>query len=197
MTAPVDRRRRMWVAVPVDLLREPLGRRLQQDYGPAGLAVWVAYLAACKRSPIEGRFQYGSEVEAWQQLGFTEPPAGISLTAFFKTTGAMKETSRSHYGDLTQILCSRFEELQKPRRRPPTDQQASWSTPRNAPRKRRRYDGDRTSDNDIDNDNDISSFLADAVQPLPRADSLLRIDEEERRRQRADLGTRYPEAAAE
>lgn len=109
-----DARRRQYFMVSVEVMQDPLGVCLQKEFGPAGIAAWVALLAAAKRSLVEGQITFASEADGWMQLGFPEPP-GISLTEFLRTTGRMKQTRRRRRGGLTDVVLIRWGELQKSR----------------------------------------------------------------------------------
>src|SRR5690606_41404139 len=67
-----DRRRRQWIPLSASFPFDTTGTRLLEEFGNDGIALWVAFLTACKRSPIQGRISYGSEAEGWAQLGLDQ-----------------------------------------------------------------------------------------------------------------------------
>ncbi|HUP15244.1 MAG TPA: hypothetical protein VM848_04255 [Acidimicrobiia bacterium] len=107
----VDGRRRQWVPISAWFPLDKTGTALQKAFGPSALAVWVAYLAACKRNHIQGRISYGSEVEAWSLLGILDPDRlGFTLKQFFDVTGRLKKTKRTARGRVTDVVCTVWEQ---------------------------------------------------------------------------------------
>lgn len=101
----MDGRRRQWFPLDSTFMFGRLACRLKHEFGPVGPLVWIAFLAACKRYHIQGRIQFGSEIEAWRMMGFTEPVDNFDLEAFWRRLGQLHKTSRRRDGDLTTIIC--------------------------------------------------------------------------------------------
>jgi len=119
MSPAMDGRRRRWVALDVEFTATPLGARLLGEFGNEGLLVWVALLAAAKRSPIEGTVRFHSEADLWGQLGIEAPP--FPIDRFLMITGRLKETRRRTQGRATYVRLTRWEDLQQMTRRALTD----------------------------------------------------------------------------
>lgn len=149
----LDGRRRRWIALDVEFTTNPLGSRLRAEFGNEGPLVWIALLAAAKRSANEGMVSFGSDTDLWHLLGI-DPPA-FSSDDFLKVTGRMKETARRNRGQITDITLRRWGDLQQTIRRDvATDRQARS-------RARIRRDIDVTdSDSYRDNDQDSRSISA-------------------------------------
>lgn len=159
MSAKIDGRRRPWIAVSVNVAHSTTGTRLQEELGPAALAAWIGLLAACKRSPIEGRISFTSESEAWQIIGILEPKRlGFTLEEFLDVLGRLKQTrrtgnntprtrnktERTPRGRVTNVQVTHWEQWQRPR-----------SEPRNANEKQTKSERDAPPDQDQDQDHDI------------------------------------------
>jgi hypothetical protein len=146
MTAKIDGRRRPWIAVSVNVAHSTTGTRLQKELGPAALGAWVGLLAACKRSPIEGRISFTSEAEAWQIIGILEPERlGFTLEDLLKTLGTQKQTKRTRRGRVTNVEVTHWEQWQRPRSgQGNRDEKQSESEPDPPP------DQDQDQDQDID-----------------------------------------------
>lgn len=114
----MDARRRPWFALSVDFAATTTGTRLQDELGPAALAVWVALLAAAKRSSIEGTFIWGSEPEAWQLLYIHEPDRlGFTFDEFLKLTGRLKQTRRHDRARVHYVAITHWADWQHTRQR--------------------------------------------------------------------------------
>jgi hypothetical protein len=158
MTAPMDGRRRRWFAVDVLVAHSNTGTRIQEEFGPAGLAVWVCLLAAGKRSPVEGRVSFTSESEAWQILGILEPDRlGFTLEEFLDTLGRLKQTRRTpkktdgtRRGRVTNVEITRWGRWQKRR----SDHTNASQKPSG-----NEADADPDSDSDTHSDNDTHTRL--------------------------------------
>lgn len=103
-----DGRRRRWIPLSVEFPFDKTGTHLQEEFGPAGLAVWVAMLTAAKRAPIQGTFSYTTESEAWEKLGILEPPFGFD--EFVKFTGRIKKTRKRRRGRITDVQITAWEQ---------------------------------------------------------------------------------------
>lgn len=103
----MDKRVRRYVPLDVFVAFEEPGLTLRQKWGNDGLLAWALYLAACKREPIQGRFTYVSDAEAWGKLGM-DAPGGFTLDDFFRLTGRLKNTSRTRSGRVSNVLCTKW-----------------------------------------------------------------------------------------
>lgn len=111
----MDGRRRRWFSLSALYPHGETARRIQGKFGRDGLLVWILFLAACKRSPIqEGSFSYTSEDAAWTELGLVDPedrPA-FSLDEFWKFTGRLKQTRRTRSGHVVNVTATHWKEWQ-------------------------------------------------------------------------------------
>lgn len=148
--------KRRWIPLSTEFPHDKTGTRLQEEFGPAGLAVWVALLTAAKRAHVQGTFSYRSEEGAWQELGIVEP--GFSLADFFKVTGHMKQTRRRRRGRITDVQITAWEEWNEaPRTGSGRSQTPSVS--RDSARQERAYDSEIDSDIEIDESNPFHPIL--------------------------------------
>ena len=149
-------RKRQWVPLPSEWPHNSLGERLLEEFGPNALAVFPAFVTACKRNYPQGEFQYVSDAEAWGQLGFgPEQPFGFTLEEFFKVTGRMKETRLRRHGRTTIVEWTRFAEFNNEPRTGSGRKQiprSDVSSTAPEPRQNRAYDSD--IDIDIERDTD-------------------------------------------
>lgn len=102
----VNGRRRQYVPLYVHFASGRTGTRIQKEFGLAGLAVWVCYLAACKRNSPQGQITYNSEPDGWSQLSLYGAQPDFTLKEFFDLTGRLKKTSRRTSGHLTDVICT-------------------------------------------------------------------------------------------
>jgi hypothetical protein len=147
--------------MPVEWPFDALGTRLLDEFGNPGIAVWSCFLAAAKRSPLEGTISFTTEEEAWSQLGL-EPPQ-FTLDEFLKVTGAMKETRRRRRGRITDVTLTRWEELQQTLKRQLARERKARSRAENA-RDKGVTDRDPDRDRDKDPDPDPGGGLAIAIK---------------------------------
>ena len=103
-----DARRRRWIRISVDFAVGRTGQALVEKFGAAGLGVWIAYLVACKTSPVQGTFTYFSEVDGWTQLGLYRNRPKFTLEDFFTFTGRLKQTRRTRRGRETNVKCTQW-----------------------------------------------------------------------------------------
>lgn len=91
---------RRWLAVDADMFSKRFINDLHERFGPAGVAVWVAFLCACKMSSTQGKVRMNSDIDGMSKLGLLgwdlvdskgEP---FTLTEFFGFTGRKKQTRR-------------------------------------------------------------------------------------------------------
>jgi len=104
----MDGRRRRWIPLSVEFPFDKTGTRLQEEFGPAGVAVWVALLTACKRAHVQGQFSYTTEAEAWSNLGITG--AEFTFDQFLKVTGQLKKTRKRRRGRITDVQITAWED---------------------------------------------------------------------------------------
>lgn len=104
----MDKRRRRWIPLSVEFPFDKTGTRLQEEFGPAGIGVWVALLTAAKRAHVQGQFSFTTEAEAWANLGIVDPP--FSFDEFVKVTGQLKKTRKRRRGRITDIQITAWEE---------------------------------------------------------------------------------------
>jgi hypothetical protein len=155
-----DGRRRRWIPLSVEFPHDKTGTRLQEEFGPAGLAVWVAMLTAAKRAPIQGTFTYHSEEGAWLELGILNPP--FPLVDFLKVTGQLKKTRKRRRGRITDVQITAWEQWNdtlntRPRdlkdtNKPPGQTTDLLTTERDS-------DTDSDSESEIDESNPFFKFL--------------------------------------
>jgi hypothetical protein len=103
-----DGRRRRWIPLSVEFPHDKTGTRLQEEFGPAGIAVWVALLTAAKRAQVQGQFSYVSEGEAWEKLGIHTPP--FPLDDFLRLTGQLHKTRKRRRGRITDVQIRAWDE---------------------------------------------------------------------------------------
>lgn len=99
-----------WLKLDAYLLAKPFPLRLLERFGPTGLVTWIAFLAACKHSVVQGRVIFAGEADGRRQL-FLDAAHAIelvdghgqpwTLSDFFTFTGRMKQTRRTAHGRVT------------------------------------------------------------------------------------------------
>lgn len=141
--------KRRWIPLSTEFPHDRTGTRLQEEFGPAGLACWVALLTAAKRAHVQGTFSYTSEEGAWQELGIYGAP--FSLDAFLDATGRLKQTRRRRRGGVVDVQITAWEEWNDTPRTGSGRSQNPTSN-RNSVRQERAYDSDSESDIEIDID---------------------------------------------
>lgn len=104
----MDRRRRQWVPLGVNVAHGRTGPRLIEKFGRDGLLVWILYLAACKANPIQGQFSYTSEADGWTKLGLYGEEPDFTLAEFFALTGRLKKTRQTRAGRITHVINTRW-----------------------------------------------------------------------------------------
>jgi hypothetical protein len=88
------RRPDLFVPLSVRFATGSTGIAIQNKFGLEGLAVWVAFLAACKTETVPGTFTWASEPEAWGKLGLTGHEPAFTFDEFLDFTGRRKLTRR-------------------------------------------------------------------------------------------------------
>lgn len=154
----MDGRRRTWLAVDAFYYGAPLAAGLRERFGITGVAVFDAYLRACKRNDIEGQVTYLSQADFLAQLGLPgldlrdEQGVPWDLDAFWSYLGRMKNVRRTRSGHITNVRSTRWERWQQSRSRArnvgplPTEYADDAQ-----PDKDRRQDTDTENYNDTDN----------------------------------------------
>lgn len=95
-----DQRRRQYVPLSVHFAHGETGRRILAEWGPTGLLTWVSLLAAAKRSPEQGVFEWSSEPEAWYLLGLAAHAPEWTFEAFVKWLGRYKLANTTRSGEV-------------------------------------------------------------------------------------------------
>lgn len=86
------------------------GTAIHEQLGLEGLAVWVCFLAACKRNGVQGQIQYTTDPEGWSVLGCD--PATFTLDEFFDLTGRLKVTRRRSRARVKQVIATGWADWQ-------------------------------------------------------------------------------------
>lgn len=98
---------RRWLALDADMFGKRFTHDLYDRFGPTGVAVWVAFLCACKQSRVPGRIKVMNSTQAAYELGIAgwelvdnkgEP---WDLDDFWTFTGRKKQTRRTPHGRRT------------------------------------------------------------------------------------------------
>ena len=157
-----DGRRRRWIPLSVEFPFDKTGTHLQDEYGPAGLGMWVALLTAAKRAPIQGQFSYTTEAEAWQQLGIVDPPC--TFDEFVSFTGRIKKTRKRRRGRITDVQITGWEQWNNTQKtRPERGDNPSvtplFTSPMDA------LESDSESDIEIDESNPFFQFFRRGRNP--------------------------------
>lgn len=89
-----------WLALDADMFHKRFANDLLDRFGTAGIAVWIAFLCACKRHNPPGRVRMAGDLDGMIQLQLYgrdlrdakgEP---FTLTEFFDFCGRKKQTRR-------------------------------------------------------------------------------------------------------
>jgi hypothetical protein len=109
---------RRWLALDADLFGKRFTDDLYHQFGWAGVATWVAFLCACKRSRNPGRISALSDTEAAHILGLAEWDLADNdgkpwtLDDFWAFTGRKKQTKRTHRGRHFDVISTHWERWQ-------------------------------------------------------------------------------------
>jgi len=122
-----DGRRRPFVAVDMEFF---CGSRKEHDlyerWGWCGTAIWVAFMSACKRGPIEGRVRFESEEHMASNLGVVGRPLldadgkPFTFREFFAWTGVRHWTRMVIRGTWPAVEWLGYDEHNRRRKPPPT-----------------------------------------------------------------------------
>jgi hypothetical protein len=107
-----------WLKLDVYFIGKPFTMKLMDRFGAAGVVTWIAFLAACKRSSVQGRVTYMSDIEARHELFIHDMPLKDdrgdpwTLDDFFTFTGKMKQTRKNAHGRVKNVTCTHWERWQ-------------------------------------------------------------------------------------
>lgn len=96
----------------------PLAVRLQDELGWAGPTLWLAFLAACKRSFPQGQISFVSDADALAQMGLGGLPLvnargeEQSLETFWTLLGRTKNVRRTSRGHVVNVRATHWEQWQ-------------------------------------------------------------------------------------
>lgn len=148
--------KRRWIPLSTDFPHDKTGTRLQEEFGPAGIGIWVALLTAAKRAHVQGQFSYRSEEGAWTELGIIDPPC--TLEEFLAVTGRMKKTRKRRRGRITDVQITVWEQWNNAPRTGSGREQIPWLDGDSA-RQSSAYDSESEIDIEIEESNPFKKFL--------------------------------------
>lgn len=108
-----DLRRRQYVPLATHFATARTGTRIQETYGIEGIGVWAMFLAAAKKSQLQGTVIWASEAEAWSLLGVIEPPSSFTFAEFVGLLGRLKQARTRRVGRESHTTLTRFSEWNK------------------------------------------------------------------------------------
>lgn len=130
--APDQPRPRCYIRWDADFLGDDLGAALYDRFGSAGIALFLGFMAACKRNLVAGQMSYGSDGDLLAQVGLpglrlvNEDGEAWTVDEFWTWLGHMKQTRRTRRGRLSHVVATRW-----------TQWQSDWNTAEARERKRR------------------------------------------------------------
>lgn len=157
-------KRQRWFALDVHVFDSDTGVGLREEFGTAGLCMWVGFLAACKRSNVPGQITYSSDAECLAQMGLPglelvdEEGEPFTLEDFWTYLGHHKQTARTARRRLQHVRATRFEQWQQTVGRAREAERKSRSRAQNSRTNsghvpdKNRTDIDSDKDRDIDRD---------------------------------------------
>jgi len=148
--------KRRWIPLSTEFPHDNTGTRLQEEFGPAGIGIWVALLTAAKRAHVQGQFSYVSEGDAWEKLGVIDPPC--TFEEFIEMTGRMKKTRKRARGRITDVQITGWEQWNNAPRTGSGRQQTP-SVPPDSVRRNSAIESDSDIDIEIDSSNPFFKFL--------------------------------------
>jgi hypothetical protein len=110
-----------WLKLDAFLPARPFSQQLMERFGLSGLGMWVAFLAACKRQPTQGRIAFISYDEALQIMGvygcclLDNEGQPWTLEDFFNFTGRKRQTRRTMRGRTLYVTSTHWEDWQETR----------------------------------------------------------------------------------
>lgn len=139
----MDRRRSRWFAMDVHFFDGNLCHAILDRYGPAGVVVFTAFLAACKRNSTPGRIAYGTPADALSIMGI--PNLALidangnpwSLEDLWKTCAHHKVTTRQKRNRLTYVICSKWADWQQDATKPDATRDQPATKPKTGKQKPR------------------------------------------------------------
>lgn len=87
-----------WLAIDADMFGKRFIDDLYDEFGWAGIVVWIAFLCACKKNRIPGRIRVMNDIQAATELGLAQwdlvdnKGAPWTLSEFWAFTGRKKQT---------------------------------------------------------------------------------------------------------
>lgn len=158
----MDKRRRRYVMHDVYFLDDPLGVAIFDRFGAAGIALWMGFIAACKKNHIEGEMSYTSEAEALAVMGLPGLPmvcsdgTTFSLEEFWTLLGDHKVTRRRRSARRLHVTSTRWTEWQVNPRKPKTDTGNSRSEDLNTDTLSADYEHETALETERETETDIS-----------------------------------------
>ncbi len=134
----IDGRRSQWFAVDSMFFGSSLAQDVMERFGPSGIAVWFAFLAACKRNLVPGQITVLSDSDCLAQLGLSgmklvdNEGNPYELSDYWRRLGELHTTSRRRHGAASTIVCRRWDEWQTNLRRENDAERKSRSRAKNA-----------------------------------------------------------------
>ena len=181
-----DRRRSQWIAWDAHFLNDALGMELYDRFGSAGVALFVAFLSACKRNHVQGQITFASDPDLLAALGLpgmvlvNEAGDGWDADSFWRWLGERHVTRRSKRGRLHLVQSTQWDKWQE-----------DFGRQRDADRKRRERAND-PSTTDGRTDDDAPTTFRRPSDDLPTTQKRTG-DDEENRRSAATNATDEPE----
>lgn len=114
---------RQWMRVDAAFFGSPLAVKLQDEFGWAGPALWLAFLAACKRSHPAGQMTFLGDTDALAQMGFSgrrlvdDDGKEWDLETFWRVLGRTKNVRRTSRGHVVNVRATHWEQWQEDERR--------------------------------------------------------------------------------
>lgn len=166
----MDKRRRRFVMHDVYFLDDPLGTAVFDRFGACGVALWMGFIAACKKNHVQGEMSYADPAEALAVMGLPGmqlvDPAGepFTLDDFWRLLGDHKVTRRRRAGRRVHVLSRRWTEWQvnprspKPGERKPRSEGLITDT----------LSDDYCDETALDTDTDTDTSLSAGDEPVER-----------------------------
>lgn len=156
-----------YARIDVNFMHKRTADKLRNELGPLAQLAFLALILRSKDGATPGTFVYSTDAIGWEKLGLDPDRDGIPFTLdeFFRLTGRLRQTSRTHVGRLTNVKLTRYEQWQKDARR--YEERVKKS------RTRRKSTGDTTGDTigdttgDMRGTKNISSSNASATPKPP------------------------------
>lgn len=146
---------RQWLVFDADFFDNNFTIALLERFGPAGVALFMAFLCGCKRNHIQGRISYRNEWEALEKLGIAVVQLAdndglpFTLDEFWEFTGKYKQTRRTRQGHTWNVFATGWEDWQQSKNRLVTAERK-----RRSRAEKSHASMGRDIDSDIDSEND-------------------------------------------